>query len=511
MGRSIGAAGLILAGLGLDAAPSIELAISALAAAGVRAFVFPGALLSDLDRLASLTAAARRAVAEAGSGKALLALGGGSVPGFGLGFPSAGLYPLGIAALRSRTAARRSGRALGRAAAAAGIDMVLGPSLDLALDPKNPSGVLDSFGSEPELAGALAPAFIRGLGSSGIAACVGRFPGLGLTCSEAGDGPFQSVCLPAERLEAVEMRLFARSLRFGESSVFVGRDLVPALEPERIPAARSARIIEGRLREALRFKGLVIGDEIGTEPAPLDAALFSALAGCDLVFAASSETALAAARSLEESAKSGRLPAARVVVSRGRLDRLLATRRAASSVDPEALGARIERDRSDSMTVLKGSLGPREGRRLILVFLPPRAKADHREGEAALEALRSRLPKDEIRSLSADPTPDETRGLVEFLAARDPGAPFSSAVALTYDAHFRPAQEGLARLVQESVPDFCLVAMRDPYDAAFFPEARGLAAAYGFSAAGAAAVGNLLAGGGSPRGACPVEVIGLEV
>jgi hypothetical protein len=56
-----------------------------------------------------------------------------------------------------------------------------------------------------------------------------------------------------------------------------------------------------------------------------------------------------------------------------------------------------------------------------------------------------------------------------------------------------------------------VIAMRDPYDAAFFPQAVGLGAAYGFSASCAAAAARALAGRAKARGGQPVEVIGLEI
>ena len=110
--------------------------------------------------------------------------------------------------------------------------------------------------------------------------------------------------------------------------------------------------------------------------------------------------------------------------------------------------------------------------------------------------------------MPADPGPGETDELLRLIG---PAASFSNAVILTYDAHFRPAQEGLARLVGEFIPHYRVIAMRDPYDAAFFPSALGLGAAYGFSEACARAVGRLLSGKFKARGGRPVEVIGLEI
>jgi beta-glucosidase-like glycosyl hydrolase len=523
MARSSGAAGMVLAGLGGGDSRSTEGAIDFLVDAGVRAFLFPGSLLAEAARLSSLASYARRRAEMAGLGRILIAIGGAALPGFGQPFFPSAVTPLGLAAIvpprLGRQAAKRAGRLLGLALAAAGIDMVLAPRLDLASDPKDPSGALDRFGEDPDTAGSLAAEYIRGLDSAGVAACAGRFPGLGSVCVERSTG-LTFVGFPAERLEAVEMRPFGRAARAGAAAVLVGRILVPSLEPERIPATQSARIIEGRLREALGFKGFVIGDDICPEAEPLKAVLLGALAGCDLCLVSDPETARAAAAELERAAAVGELPAPRIAVAMRRLERFLANRPVSLERQhgtparlEEAELRRAERDREESLTALKGELAMARGKSLVLAFLPPRGSPEAAEIPAARDALRAVMPDVDILFLPADPTPLDTRALSDRLSggAIEGGGPYVQAAALTYDAHFRPAQEGLARLVEESVSEFRVVAMRDPYDAAFFPRARGLGAAYGFTAAGMGAVARLLTGGGEPKGLCPVQVIGLEV
>ena len=354
--------------------------------------------------------------------------------------------------------------------------------------------------------------FFQGMAAGGTAACVGRFPGLGSVCLDCSEGQ-SLVSLPAERLAAVEMRPFGRAIRAGVAAVLVGRALVPALEPERIPAARSARVIEGRLREALGFKGLAIGDDIGMEANPSEAALLGALAGCDLCFAAQPMDALAAAGFLDDAASSGKLPTARFVIAQRRLSSFLAGRKARVSEARSIPNERVERDRAESLTILKGELAfpVGNGRRLVLVFLPPPGSSDAAEIPSAVAALRDGLAGVEIIFVAADPSPSDSQSLADRLASTEGERTFASATVLTYDAHFRPTQEGLTRLVEESVQNLVIIAMRDPYDAAFFPRAHGLVAAYGFSAGGMTAVARLLSGVGKPRGSCPVEVLGLEI
>jgi Beta-glucosidase-related glycosidases len=528
MSRSYRAAGMVMGGLDLPSLENDRIAAELLgsyAAAGIRAYLLPGSLASEPRRLSSLATACRRASEGAGLGRALVAIGGSSSPSFGLPpFPLVP-SPLGIASSRSRAVARRAGRAQGLALAACGLDLVLGPRFDLASDPKNPSGVLDGFGEDGRLAGQLGVAYARALMRSGIGACAGRFPGLGSVCSDCYEG-MAFVELPVERLERCEMRPFARAIAAGLPAVLVGRVLVPALESEHIPASASARVIEGRLREAFGFRGLVIGDDIGPKEDAARAAVLGALAGCDLNLLSRPAAALAAAAALEKAAAGGELPLVRAEMSRRRLDRFLfhsrqrRIRYAAGGEAlepqpvPEALLRKTENDIEDCISLLAGSLeletmkGGALEQLLVLAFVPSEGAPGAEEIEPTLETLRSGLPGAFVASLPGDADPGRAGAL---LAALDSRGPFSEALILTYDAHFHPAQEGIARLIEERVPRFVVVAMRDPYDAAFFPDAAGLAAAYGFSSLAVRALIKLLSGEAKASGGRPVEVIGLEI
>ena len=490
--------------------------LASYAGAGIKSFLFPGFLAREPERLASLALAARRATEEAGLGRALVAIGGPASPGFGLpAFPRVPT-PLGIASQGSKAAARRAGYFIGSRLAACGIDLVLGPRLDLASDPKDPIGALEGFGEDGRVAGILGSAYARGLERGGVGSCVGRFPGLGAVCRDCYEG-MAFIALPAERLERCEMRPFARAAKAGVAAVLVGRVLVPSLESAHIPASMSARVIEGRLREELGFRGLAIGDDIGPDEEAGRVAILGALAGCDLCLFSRPEDALAAASALEKAAAGGELPYIRLETARRRAESFCRGRGRPGPVSPRrtaSLLRKAERDIGRGVCRLRGKLELDCAERgdfgsvLVLVFVPEAGAPDASEAEAVLSALRAELPGAETLSFPAAPSPEHTDSLARTLSRP---ARFEEAVILTCDAHFRPAQEGLAKLVEESLPRFRVVAMRDPYDAAFFPRAVGLGAAYGFSEPCARAVARILAGKAKALGGQPVEVIGLEI
>jgi beta-glucosidase-like glycosyl hydrolase len=266
------------------------------------------------------------------------------------------------------------------------------------------------------------------------------------------------------------------------------------------------------------FRGLVIGDDIGAGEEAGKAAVLGALAGCDLCLYSRPNDAFAAAAALDRAMSSGALPAVRVEMSRRRFERILSPRRRAlpprSAHKAEAFLVKASREIERSVTVLRGSLvldaaqGSDFGTVLIVVFLPPCEASDAAESAAVVARLQSELPGAEILGLPANAGSEEFERLEGLLAVRER---FAEAVILSYDAHFRPGQEGVARLVEEKLPRFRVIAMRDPYDAAFFPKAVGLGAAYGFSELCARAVARILSGKAKASGGHPVEVIGLEV
>ena len=117
MSRSARAAGMIMGGI-RGASPILSESeaaglLASYARAGIRAYLFPGYLLRDPERLARLVAAAREAATAESLGRALVAIGGSGSPAFGLPPFSEAPTPLGLASSRSAAAARRAGLSAG--------------------------------------------------------------------------------------------------------------------------------------------------------------------------------------------------------------------------------------------------------------------------------------------------------------------------------------------------------------------------------------------------------------
>ncbi len=95
---------------------------------------------------------------------------------------------------------------------------------------------------------------------NGVAATVKHFPGLGGAVVNTDDGP-ATIDRSRAQLEAVDLPPFAAAIDAGVPLVMVGHARYPALDRNRI-ASQSRAVIEGVLRDELRFRGVVVTDSM---------------------------------------------------------------------------------------------------------------------------------------------------------------------------------------------------------------------------------------------------------
>ncbi len=146
--------------------------------------------------------------------------------------------------------------ALGRRLADVGIDLDLAPVADLLLDPASPIIGVRSFGADPAQVGVQVAAFVEGLQSQGVAACLKHFPGHGAT---AGDShkELPEVGGGAAGLESALVP-FKAGIEAGARAVMTAHVRVPSVDS--LPATLSAPIITELLRTRLAFAGIVVTD-----------------------------------------------------------------------------------------------------------------------------------------------------------------------------------------------------------------------------------------------------------
>lgn len=234
-------------------------------------------------------------------------------PGAGPGQPTLSEKQIGQSA-NATAAAAAAGTAAGQNLAGVGMNVNLGPVLDVYYQAGN---FIDeyqrSYSSNPVAAATLGRAFITAQQKTGVAATAKHFPGLG-SAAKAQDTDAGPVTLNVSlsKLRSTDEVPYPAAVSAGVKLVMVSWAVYPALDASR-PAGLSPTVIQQELRGRNRFTGVTITDAL--EAGALKAfgttsqrAVAAAAAGMDLILCAAqdvsqSETATAALASALTSGK----------------------------------------------------------------------------------------------------------------------------------------------------------------------------------------------------------------
>jgi beta-N-acetylhexosaminidase len=258
-----------------------------------------------------------------------------------------------------------------------GVDLDLGPVADVNSNPLNPVIGVRSFGAEPEPVARHVAAFVEGLQTSGVGACLKHFPGHGDTVADSHVAlPVAEA--PVEVLRARELVPFRAGIAAGAVSVMTSHVVVRALDPDR-PAtfsAQATRLLRGPAADGgLGFDGLLVSDALDMEGASgeigVPAAAVRALeAGVDLLCLGPNfvdEQVQAVVDAIVAAARSGDLAESRLTEAAARVDaaseRLHALRSAAPTTGPGDGSASAVAARG-AVTV-DGTLGSLDGAQVL--------------------------------------------------------------------------------------------------------------------------------------------------
>ena len=166
-----------------------------------------------------------------------------------------------------------------------GINMVLGPVLDVLPAGKRRSGIGSrSFGQDAERAATLGVAYAKGLESGGVLSVAKHFPGHGSADADSHKR-LPSVAKSREELEASDLLPFKEYMGNGLSAIMLGHLFVPSLDQEEIPVTVSKKILKSFIRDELDFKGLIVTDALNMAGAEGKTAADAIFAGADIVLA----------------------------------------------------------------------------------------------------------------------------------------------------------------------------------------------------------------------------------
>ena len=193
-----------------------------------------------------------------------------------------------------------------------GVNFNLAPVLDCITNPAAGHGNR-CFSCIPQEVAEYGKAYVRGVQEMGVLACGKHFPGHGDTETDS------HLALPIvnkteDEVRRAELVSFKAAIAAGIQGIMTAHVVFPALEPDRVPATVSRRLLTGLLREEMGFRGILLSDSMemnavkdlyGVEGGTLR----TLAAGVDIALICHSvETAGRACELLYEAAADGRLP-----------------------------------------------------------------------------------------------------------------------------------------------------------------------------------------------------------
>ena len=162
--------------------------------------------------------------------------------------------------LDSTSVAFKFGQVMGEELLSVGINLDFAPCLDIFTNPQNTVIGDRSLGTTAERVAKIGSAVVRGYIKSGIIACAKHFPGHGDTLIDSHENlPIENKTLI--ELEAREMEPFKKAFRARLDLVMAAHIKYPNVDAD-WPATLSEIFLKRILRDQLRYRGLIITDDL---------------------------------------------------------------------------------------------------------------------------------------------------------------------------------------------------------------------------------------------------------
>jgi beta-N-acetylhexosaminidase len=205
-----------------------------------------------------------------------------------------------------------------------GINLDLAPVADVARPGSFEDHQRRSFSGDPQVAAAAVSAFVDGLGDGGVGSTLKHFPGLGSVATTTDDAP-ALVSLSADELAAVDEAPFAAGIASGADVVMMSSAVYSSLDD--VPAVLSPAVVDGVLRRALGFDGVIVTDALDTPALATygslgDLAVAAAQAGVDLFIAGGVDSCGEIEGALAAALQDGRLELGPAQAAAARIDAL---------------------------------------------------------------------------------------------------------------------------------------------------------------------------------------------
>jgi beta-N-acetylhexosaminidase len=410
---------------------------------------------------------------------------GGQLAGLGdASTPFAGAMALG--AVGDAGLAERVGAAIGRELRAAGVNVNYAPVCDLATSAANPGLGVRAFGDDPAAAAGLVAATVRGLASSGVAATLKHFPGIGELAADSHHAAV-SIEVDANLMRARELVPFRAGIEAGAPLVMSGHAAAPSLAGgSMLPATASPQIVRTLLRDDLQFDGVAISDAFNMRALAQGGAgraveaIAALRAGLDLLLLTSDRASVGLDDALVLAAARNLLPDDGVALSLARvatLRRRLADPPAGGEPGIEVIGCAAHREIADELARRSLTLVRDEGVHLplrldpgddLFVVMPRPVDLTPADTSSTVEpgladAIRRHHPRVTEQVVEIDP---DASAIADIRAA---AAGADALVIGTISASLAPGQVALVEALLSLGRPTVTVALRTPWDADAYP------------------------------------------
>ena len=155
--------------------------------------------------------------------------------------------------------ARGAGQIIGSYLWAYGFTMDFAPVADVNTNPENIVIGNRAFGSDPHLVSKMDAAFLSGLHSTGVKGCIKHFPGHGDTKGDT-HADYVAVTKTWDQIKECELIPFIEN--FGNTDSIMVAHVTFTNIDDKYPASLSKKLITGKLRQELGYKGLILTDAL---------------------------------------------------------------------------------------------------------------------------------------------------------------------------------------------------------------------------------------------------------
>jgi beta-N-acetylhexosaminidase len=434
--------------------------------------------------------------------------------------PPATQFPgsMALGAGRSTADARTAAAITGQELKAMGVNIDFAPDADVNVNPLNPVIGTRSFSSHSDLVSTMVSAQVHGYQDDGrISATAKHFPGHGDTATDSHTG-LPVITHTRAQWDAIDAPPFKAAIAAGVDVIMSAHLLVPALDPSGDPATLSKPILTGILRDELGFKGLIVTDSLAMQGVrdkygDAEVAVRAVLAGADLLLMAPDmDTAYNAVLA---AVRSGRISHQRLEDSVRRILTLKYQRGIVRNpyVDPAALtsvvGTPAHLAAADAITDKTTTVVKNDAEALPLAVAGTKVLVTGygvSTTQTLADGLAARGAKVTVQQTGSAPSDAAITQAVTAATAND-------IVVVTtmkaWDTAVTDPGAGQQRLVKQLLitgKKVIVVAVRDPYDIAYFTDAPTYVSTYSYSPVAIASAVRVITGEVTPTGTLPVDI-----